>query len=84
MAQCIMVLLFDNNTILDSVITGVASSENRSAGLAPIPTAGNNGKFLIGDGTWSNIVTNTSISSGIVTSGSGQANKFRRQITIAI
>lgn len=38
-----------------SVMTGASDIANGSAGLVPAPLAGDEGKFLRGDGTWQNI-----------------------------
>lgn len=47
------------NTLV-SIMTGATASENGRAGLVPVPVAGDQNKFLRGDGTWQQILPNFS------------------------
>jgi len=50
------------DTMLKSIVpmTGATASTDGSAGLVPTPSAGDEGKFLRGDGTWQTAITDIS------------------------
>lgn len=64
----------DTDTVKDKIdainnpMTGATSSQNGVSGLVPAPSAGNQDKFLKGDGTWSEVKSITEINlTGAVT-----------------
>lgn len=76
---------YDPNTLWtawkqkDAVMKGSSSASKGNGGLVPAPAAGDNDKFLKGDGTWATPVntweSNTSSRAGYVESPAGAASK---------
>lgn len=76
---------YDTNTLWtawkqkDAVMKGSSSASKGNEGLVPTPAAGDNDKFLKGDGTWATPVntweSNTSSRAGYVESPAGAASK---------
>lgn len=76
---------YDPNTLWtawkqkDAIMKGSSSASKGNGGLVPTPAAGDNDKFLKGDGTWATPVntweSNTSSRAGYVESPAGAASK---------
>ncbi len=58
-------------TLGASAMTGATSSTAGAAGVVPAPAAGDEGKFLKGDGTWASLIAGTAPSSGAMSSETG-------------
>lgn len=55
-----------------TVFTGATSAADGTSGLVPVPTSGNQSKFLRGDGTWATVSTTDTKVTQTVTTASGE------------